>query len=276
MYNICVTLRVGILLFTLLGSSCVKINQLIVPKIASPRMGPVILDCDYSLEFPKDEGLVVKWFFNEKIYPVYQWIPDAKPQELGILKGRLDLSYKVSDDRYKKHRALKIGKLSPELGGNYTCSVSTFSSEDSQTKQMLIFEKAFELKYPPLWYRSEKESKILCYAEEVFPRPHMRLYLNNSEVENSTVRYQERHSGLFDVEIFTNAENLVDGTAILCELHVALTNYTIKKEAIYYEGNVVSSGNTWTCDSPIWSALFAVMCGTSHKLIFRTFLDRMR
>ncbi|XP_066147333.1 uncharacterized protein [Euwallacea fornicatus] len=276
MFNICVVFGVGILLFTLLGSSCVKINQLIVPEIASPRMGPVILDCDYSLEFPKDEGLVVKWFFNEKIYPVYQWIPDAKPQELGILKGRLDLSHKISEDRYKKHRALKIEKLSPELAGNYTCSVSTFSSEDSQTKQMLVFEKAFELKYPPLWYRSEKESKILCYAEEVFPKPHMRLYLNNSEVENSTVRYQERHSGLFDVEIFTNAVNLVDGTTILCELNVALMNYTTKKEAIYYEGNVVPSRSTWICGSLIWSSLFAIICWISHKLIFRTFLDRIR
>ncbi|ENN75376.1 hypothetical protein YQE_08151, partial [Dendroctonus ponderosae] len=105
--------------------SSVKINQLLVPEIASPASSPIILDCDYSLEFPKDEGLVVKWFFNERLYPVYQWIPDAKPQELGILKGRLDLTFRASEDRYMVHRALKIIQLSPELAGNFTCSVST-------------------------------------------------------------------------------------------------------------------------------------------------------
>ncbi|ERL90436.1 hypothetical protein D910_07785 [Dendroctonus ponderosae] len=124
--------------------SSVKINQLLVPEIASPASSPIILDCDYSLEFPKDEGLVVKWFFNERLYPVYQWIPDAKPQELGILKGRLDLTFRASEDRYMVHRALKIIQLSPELAGNFTCSVSTFSSEDTQTKRMLVFGKSLE------------------------------------------------------------------------------------------------------------------------------------
>ncbi|KAF7280514.1 hypothetical protein GWI33_005797 [Rhynchophorus ferrugineus] len=119
---------------------CVQINNLTVPPLATPDI-PTILDCDYSLDFPKDEELVVKWFFNEETYPVYQWIPDAKPQDLGILKGRLDLTYRASEDKNKVHRALKIVKLRPDLSGNFTCSVSTFSSEDSQTKQMLVFGK---------------------------------------------------------------------------------------------------------------------------------------
>ncbi|KAL1506120.1 hypothetical protein ABEB36_005544 [Hypothenemus hampei] len=226
------------LLSSLLHGCCVKINQFLVPEIASPKAVPIILDCDYSLEFPKDEGLVVKWFFNETTYPVYQWIPDAKPQELRILKGRLDLSYRASEDRLKVHRALKIVKLGPELSGNYTCLVSTYSSEDRQTKRMSVFvpQKSLELKYPTHWNRNEEEkSKILCYAEEIYPKPQMKLFLNNSEIENSTMKFQEKPSGLFDVELFTIVDNLTDGTAILCELNVRLANYTVRKEAVYYK-----------------------------------------
>lgn len=60
----------------------VRINRLQVPEVA--QLGdPVVLDCDYTLEESLDEGLVVKWFFNEKPTPIYQWIPNKKPQELG-------------------------------------------------------------------------------------------------------------------------------------------------------------------------------------------------
>ncbi|CAH1988499.1 unnamed protein product [Acanthoscelides obtectus] len=60
----------------------VKINRLDVPQIA--QLGDsVVLDCDYTLEESRDEGLVVKWFFNEHPTPIYQWIPNKRPQEIG-------------------------------------------------------------------------------------------------------------------------------------------------------------------------------------------------
>lgn len=53
-----------------------------MPEVA--QLGdPVVLDCDYTLEESLVEGLVVKWFFNEKPSPIYQWIPNKKPQESG-------------------------------------------------------------------------------------------------------------------------------------------------------------------------------------------------
>lgn len=53
-----------------------------MPEVA--QLGnPVVLDCDYTLEESLEEGLVVKWFFNEKPTPIYQWIPNKRPQELG-------------------------------------------------------------------------------------------------------------------------------------------------------------------------------------------------
>lgn len=122
------------------GVCSVKIIDLKVPEII--RLGgqdSVILDCEYDAE--DTNGLVVKWFFKNKTQPVYQWIPTKKPQELGILKGKLDLSYKVSDDMFKAHRALRIVKPGTELSGEYTCVVSTFLAEDKKTKHMTVFGK---------------------------------------------------------------------------------------------------------------------------------------
>lgn len=100
----------------------------------------VVLDCDYVYG-NNTSGLVVKWFFRNKTRPVYQWIPSQKPQDMGILRGRVDLTYRVSNDPYKMHRAVKIIKPGTDISGDYTCVVSTFLAEDQKTKQMIVFGK---------------------------------------------------------------------------------------------------------------------------------------
>lgn len=126
----------------------VKIHELKVPEITK-QGNSVILDCDYSLEDSMDHsGLVVKWFFNDQLDPVYQWIPGSKrPQSLGILKNKLNLDYKASSDEKKMHRALQILKPGVELSGEYTCVVSTFTHEDKQTKKMVVFGENVSYKY---------------------------------------------------------------------------------------------------------------------------------
>lgn len=118
-----------------------KIVKLAVPEIIQYGVQDAItLDCDYNVT--NTNGLVLKWFFRNKIRPVYQWIPGQKPQDLGILKGRVDLLYRASSDPIKMHRALRIVKLNTDISGDYTCVVSTFSGEESKTKQMIIFGKS--------------------------------------------------------------------------------------------------------------------------------------
>jgi len=77
----------------------------------------VTLDCDYTVEEEEKVGLVVKWTLNKK--PVYQWIPNQRPQDLGVLRGKLNLTYKADEDPYKMYRALKIMRPSVELTGKY-------------------------------------------------------------------------------------------------------------------------------------------------------------
>lgn len=56
----------------------------------------------------------------------------------GLFKGRLNLNYTVNENKNSKHRALHILAADPSMSGDYTCSVSTFKSEDKQTKRMIV------------------------------------------------------------------------------------------------------------------------------------------
>jgi hypothetical protein len=107
-----------------------------------------VLDCDYALnddDYASNEknpgALVVKWFFNNDPAPVYQWIHSKKPQGLGVLNGKLNLEYRVSNDNATMYRALQIINPTTELSGEYKCTVSTFNEERSQTRKMIIYGK---------------------------------------------------------------------------------------------------------------------------------------
>ncbi|CAG9817328.1 unnamed protein product [Phaedon cochleariae] len=209
----------------------VKINRLQVPEVA--QLGdPLVLDCDYTVEESLVDGLVVKWFFNEKPTPIYQWIPNKRPQELGIMKGRLNLNYSASEDRNSVHRALHIIQPGTDLSGNYTCMVSTFRGEDVKTKRMLVLvpEKTLELRQEHV---GEKVFQVMCYAEGVFPRPSMTLHIGQSEVNNSKVEVCEKN-GLYDIKAVAQIPSLETPEEFSCELHIPQANYTVRKEAIYY------------------------------------------
>ena len=101
--------------------------------------GAVVLDCQYAMAEHEKRGLVVQWHLNDHPVPVYQWIPGKRPQDNGPLKGRLDLEYRADEDPYHRHRALHILKPSVEMGGKYSCKVSTFDNEDRATSVMVVY-----------------------------------------------------------------------------------------------------------------------------------------
>lgn len=137
---------INIIFFFFLGSRCVQISELRVPETVRNGSDAVILDCVYTLK-PEEAkalstaGLVLKWFFNNGPEPVYQWIPGQKPQELGLLKGRLDLHYEASNQAGTMYRALRIIRPTTDLSGEYKCTVSTFHTEDFMVKKMIVYGK---------------------------------------------------------------------------------------------------------------------------------------
>lgn len=121
----------------------VTISDMHVPDVVQNGSETgAVLDCMYHLdakEFSTHSGLVVKWFFNRSPNPVYQWIHNKKPQDAGILKGRLKLDYKASNNHSSMYRALKIIRPTIELSGEYKCLVSTYHDEDFMMKTMIVY-----------------------------------------------------------------------------------------------------------------------------------------
>lgn len=79
-------------------TECIAVNikKLEIPPLVEMGEESVVLDCDYDLgTTTKDSGLVVKWFINENNL-VYQWIPPLQPQVVGLLKDKIDRSFRVS------------------------------------------------------------------------------------------------------------------------------------------------------------------------------------
>ncbi|KAG0413010.1 hypothetical protein HPB47_009846 [Ixodes persulcatus] len=123
-----------------LGVLCVAIWKLSVPRwVQNGTEDPVLLDCEYVYN-ENDVRLVVKWFFNDMLEPVYQWIPELNARQTsGILSGRLDDSFKVGGPKDSQYRALRIIRPTTELSGRYTCVVSSMAGHDSREQSMMVY-----------------------------------------------------------------------------------------------------------------------------------------
>ncbi|KAL7645130.1 UNVERIFIED_CONTAM: hypothetical protein RMT77_003508 [Armadillidium vulgare] len=155
------------------------IERLLVPSIIEANVTDVILDCDYTLEeWDKNRGFVLAWYLN-RVNLVYQWIPPREPQVVGILKDKIDLSFTSSDDPYERHRALKVLRPDPGLSGTYSCRVSTFEEEDSDSASLLVWTAPAEVELR-IWRPSLHLVNITCVAYDVSPKPEFKLYLKES------------------------------------------------------------------------------------------------
>lgn len=222
-------------------SFCVQINYVTVPAaVQNNSEEAVILDCNYSVR-PDDQDLVVKWYLNGDV--VYQWIPPQPPQSLGILRDRLDLSYKASDDPKTIYRAMKIVNVSSEIAGDYKCFVSTFADEDFTSKKLTVFEPEHELmlfqSYPDL----EGNINFTCTATDVYPQPKLSIYRDkNDDIQSRRVmegiewNVSKHANGKFSVYMIATSKvsRLEPGSLINCEIKIHGTGYIKRKTLLYY------------------------------------------
>lgn len=224
--------------------SPVTTSPLIVIKNGSASNA--VLDCEYALNDEdyatnqkKPGGLVVKWFFNNNPAPVYQWIHSKKPQGLGVLHGKLNLEYRISDDNATMYRALQIINPTTELSGEYKCTVSTFNDERSQTRKMIIYvpEKSLELTQTKV--KEHKAVNITCKAEGVFPEPELAIRSKERSGTQATQFETIPRNGLFDAwaSVIVNGSDLEVSTNFECELKIPETNYTVMKSVIVTSAN---------------------------------------
>ncbi|EEB10264.1 conserved hypothetical protein [Pediculus humanus corporis] len=221
-----------------------QITDLTVPRSVRNGSNYVILDCQYALlpdDLNPNSGLVVKWFYNNSPSPVYQWIPGKKPQDLGLLRGRLDLDYRVSDHNSSMHRALFIKNPTTELSGDYKCMVSTFLREDFMTKRMVVFAPGKEMillqKKPDL-----ERVNITCIAQGIYPEPHMALYKDLERktklIINNTIVEKYYKNGAYNItaSALIEDENLITPVIFECELFIPDAKYHAKKSSVFYPG----------------------------------------
>jgi hypothetical protein len=193
---------------------------------------------------------------------VYQWIPGQKPQDLGILKGRLDLSHRASDNGATMHRALYIPNPTTELSGEYKCLVSTFNDEDFMTKKMVVF--AAEKNLHVTWKKhSSGAVNVTCNAQGVYPEPKMALYRdskNKESLKDVIVNVKKSHT-YFDI----SATKILDGgdvqtpTMFDCELQIPEAKYAVRKSVVYYPGIPYSGSDSAACGTNCGRVL-VLMC----------------
>ena len=137
-----------------------------------------VLDCQYDLDGQRDINiLTVRWFFKDDFSaPVYQWVKGAKPSSGGALKGLVHLDHEASDDPLMKHRALSISNPTIELGGKYTCKVSTdVGGTATQSGNMIVYGKwsivsgNTRARHNWVGWREGSRSLFVCHALSKIP-----------------------------------------------------------------------------------------------------------
>ncbi|XP_046658296.1 uncharacterized protein LOC124352714 [Homalodisca vitripennis] len=226
-----------------------QITSLLVPPYVVNNSGLVVLDCQYTLtpyDLQLDSGLVVKWFFNNGPAPVYQWIPSQRPQDLGILRGRLDLDYRASDNNATMFRALSILNPTTDLSGEYRCAVSTFTDEDFMIQRMIVYapEKRMEMTH----VQADSESaNVTCAGYGLYPEPRIAFYKDpytpriSKPLQGITIETSSR-TGHYDISanmVFRD-NDLHSPTIFICEICIPTTEYCRRKRLVYYPGSITS------------------------------------
>ncbi|XP_046675849.1 uncharacterized protein LOC124364416 isoform X5 [Homalodisca vitripennis] len=217
------------------GGEGLKIKEIKVPDVVLNGTKPVVLDCDYVLDDPS--GLVVKWFFNNHPAPVYQWIFKQKPQVLGVLKGKINLNYRATNEDSTMYRAIEIITPTMDLSGEYKCLVSTFDKEVSKSKKMVVYvpEKTLEVTQDK---PKEDRVNITCEAEGVYPEPNMTITALESKHTGfiQVTTRKQNNSSLFDIKGTLSVDDveLSSPTTFVCELSIPDANYSNRRELVYF------------------------------------------
>ncbi|XP_049867922.1 uncharacterized protein LOC126368081 [Pectinophora gossypiella] len=226
--------------FLILCSKCVAVNikRVEVPPLVEVGTESVVLDCDFGTSSTPEAGLVMKWFFNGSSGLVYQWIPPLRPQVIGLLKGKVDMNFRISEEPLQAYRAIKILNPTTDLSGNYTCVVSTFMEEDRQTRPMLVYSSGKKFHF----YQEKKYVflvTLICTAEDLYPRPEMFILSKGQPLKQATTEIKMDSWGLYTVST-TAVVHDDDVTSpweeFVCTLSLPPANYSTNRTTIYYPG----------------------------------------
>ncbi|XP_076310545.1 uncharacterized protein LOC143225291 isoform X1 [Tachypleus tridentatus] len=219
----------------LVNVAAVKIRRLSVPRwVKNGTVHPITLDCEYSYNH-NDLHLVVKWYYNNQVKPVYQWIPQLGTRYVsGFLQGRLDESFVADpEDPYSRYRALRIVKPTTDMTGTYTCVVTSLADQDTREQVMVVYAPARTILVNHS-LTSPNDLQVSCSANGLFPRPQIELFVSEPgktvprSVGGASISIVPRE-GVFDIElrkIFSIKElSTTEATIFECFIEIPGTDY---------------------------------------------------
>nr|XP_029731371.1 uncharacterized protein LOC109432646 [Aedes albopictus] len=198
----------------------------------------LVLDCEYEID-PDESMFVLKWLFNGKT--IYQWIPPARsPFGFTAMGRQINRTYTINENPMHKHRALALVRPLKNFTGEYTCSVSTFQSQDMRSARMVMIvpESNFVLRY----YTSNISNlvMVLCSVYGFFPAPELSLWINEYRLDNITENTLLTQSDLYDSSVSIHLvlyERIQQDDIIKCTLSVKDTDYSKTKETVFIDVN---------------------------------------
>lgn len=135
---------------TKLTECLIEIRALNMPeRIENGTHESIVLDCIYSLDESRDNlKLVVKWFFKDDPVPIYQWIPELNKRTYSPrFANKINTNFSIPHGtQFTKFRALNLVNITTDLSGTYSCYVSSLTSQDSKTKDLIVYGKCFYIR----------------------------------------------------------------------------------------------------------------------------------
>ncbi|XP_020297106.1 uncharacterized protein LOC109861735 isoform X2 [Pseudomyrmex gracilis] len=212
----------------IIASSIKSVN---VPHVVRNGTGPVDLICIYEVD-KYENGLVIKWF--HEAYQIYQWIPPMPPQDVGIIRDIAEYPSENLKDPYSRS-VIRLKTVTVDMTGKYTCAVSTFQDETSNSTKMIVYvpESDMTVRTYPF---NETHVNLICIVIGVQPRPSLKLYVEGVEnnvcdniCESSTDRYEDLR-----VSLNVIVKDTLDPVVVECEMSIPETEYKRRERIVYY------------------------------------------
>lgn len=145
------------------------------------------------------------------------------------------------------------------MGGEYTCTISTFQEEDSATTNMIVYGSfmvyiiikklisyiigRYLFAAPEtdariyVSYFNESHLNLTCVEYEAQPRPILKFYIEGIEVDNYYDEIVKMEEGVLSVSRSTILNNILEPILIDCEISIPRTDYKRRKRIVYYPGS---------------------------------------
>ncbi|KAM7341771.1 uncharacterized protein ACRADG_009437 isoform 3-T3 [Cochliomyia hominivorax] len=250
-YIICITLLTWLSLLTITQS--VRITNLKVPHIYTlerhTEPEPLVLDCEYELG-PREKGFVLKWLFNN--HSIYQWIPSVKGFAMGIMKSKINTEIFTLEG---SPGVISIRRPDWNMTGEYTCFVQTFESTDKRSSRLQIIVPESDFLLETKMDGARENVEVMCAVQNVFPQPVLSVIRFDTKILDSVLTQMDQNaSGLYSMTVRTRIprDKLESPTPITCAFYLLGTNYTKRRETIFYD-KATNIQRKWTTVAVVMS-----------------------